>query len=72
MQLEMHAKIEKVKHCIHAHRGSKPIKRETVETDCVASADAMAHLDNIPSLLYFAFVRLKMNVRAHQIFNVHA
>ena len=55
-------KIEKVKHCIYAHRGSKPVKRETMEAECVASADAMAHFDNIPSLLYFAFIRLKMNL----------
>lgn len=55
-------KIEKIKHCIYAHRGSKLIKRETAEAECVASADAMAHFDTIASLLYFVFVRLGMNV----------
>lgn len=55
-------KIEKIKHCIQAHRGSKSIKRETVEAECVASADAMAHFDRIPSLLYFVFFRVGMNV----------
>lgn len=55
-------KIEKIKHCIYAHRGSKSITRETVEAECVASADAMAHFDRIPSLLYFAFFRVGMNV----------
>lgn len=55
-------KIEKIRHCIYAHRGSKSIERETVEAECVASADAMAHFDRIPSLLYFVFVRLGMNV----------
>ncbi|MFC1651751.1 HD domain-containing protein [Patescibacteria group bacterium] len=48
-------KIEKVKHCIVAHRGSKEIKRETVEAEIVASADAMSHLDNIPALMKVAF-----------------
>ena len=55
-------KIGKIKHCIQAHRGSKSIKRKTVEAKCIASADAMAHFDGMPSLLYFAFVRLGMNV----------
>jgi uncharacterized protein len=55
-------KIEKIKHCIRAHRGSKSIKRETLEAECVGSADAMAHFDRIPALLYFVFVRLGMDV----------
>jgi putative nucleotidyltransferase with HDIG domain len=55
-------KIEKIKHCIRAHRGSKSINRETLEAECVASADAMAHFDEIPALLHFAFVRLGMGV----------
>ena len=55
-------KIEKIKHCILTHRGSKSIKRETLEAECVASADAMAHFDTIPALLYFVFVRLGMDV----------
>lgn len=55
-------KIEKVTHCIHTHRGSKKIKRQTREAECVASADAMAHFDNVPSHLYFAFVKLQMNI----------
>ncbi|MFC1686362.1 HD domain-containing protein [Patescibacteria group bacterium] len=48
-------KIEKVKHCILTHRGSKKIKRETIEAEIVASADAMAHFDNIPALMKVAF-----------------
>jgi uncharacterized protein len=55
-------KIEKVKHCIYAHRGSKSINRETLEAKCVASADAMAHFDGIPALLHFVFVRRGMDV----------
>jgi len=55
-------KIGKVKHCISTHRASQSVKRMTKEADCVANADAMAHFDNIPSLLYFVFVRKKMSV----------
>ena len=55
-------KIDKIKHCIHAHRGSQSIKRETLEAECVASADAMAHFDNVPALLYVAFVKRQMKI----------
>jgi len=55
-------KIEKITHCIHSHRGSKKIKRQTKEAECVASADAMAHFDNIPSYLHFSFVKLQRNI----------
>lgn len=55
-------KIEEIKHCIYAHRGTTTVRRKTVEAKCLASADAMAHFDQIPSLLYFAFVKRGMNV----------
>lgn len=55
-------KIDKIKHCIHAHRGGQNIKRETLEAECVASADGMAHFDNVPALLYTAFVRKQMDI----------
>jgi len=55
-------KIDKVKHCINAHRGSQDIKRETIEAECVASADAMAHFDNVAATLYLAYGLKKMNV----------
>ncbi len=54
-------KIEQIKHCIFAHRSSKSIPRKTIEAKCLASADAMAHFDEIPSLFESAFVRFKMN-----------
>ena len=47
-------KIEKVKHCIYAHRGSRNIPRETVEAECIADADAMSHFNTISSLFYLA------------------
>lgn len=54
-------KIDRVKHCIHAHRGSQEIPRETIEAECVADGDAMAHFDSLYSLFYLAFVVKKLN-----------
>ncbi len=54
-------KIEMVKHCIYAHRSSKSIPRKTVEAKCIASADAMAHFDEIAQLFETTFIRLKMS-----------
>ena len=47
-------KIDRVKHCIYAHRGSKTIKRETIEAQCVCDADSMSHFNTIDSLFYLA------------------
>ena len=55
-------KIEKIKHCIYAHRGSKAIKRETLEAEIVASADAMAHYTDLPSLFYLVFNKHKLDI----------
>lgn len=55
-------KKENVKHCILAHRGSKNIPQETLEAKIIACADAMAHFDNIPSLMYLAFSEYKMDI----------
>jgi uncharacterized protein len=48
-------KIDRVKHCIEAHRGSQKIPRQTLEAECVASADAMAHITSFPALLILAW-----------------
>jgi len=56
-------KISKVKHCILAHRSSNSIPRETVEAECVASADAMSHIDNVPFLFYIAFEVKKLGIK---------
>lgn len=55
-------KINKVKDCIIQHRGSVPLERTTVESMCIASADAMAHIDQIPSLLHLVYYKRKMDV----------
>ena len=51
-------KIQAVKHCILAHRGSVSIPKETIEAECVASADAMAHFGDIPAMFYWVYVFL--------------
>lgn len=55
-------KIEKVKKCIFSHRGSKNIERLSKEEICLASADAMAHIDQIPSLFSLALKVKKLSV----------
>lgn len=54
-------RIEQVKHCIATHRGSVPVARRSAEADCLANADAMAHLQQIPSLMHLAFTRFDMD-----------
>lgn len=56
-------KIKKVKECILNHRGSINNKKLTIEEKCVADADAISHFDNIPSLLYLAYVNKKMDIK---------
>jgi uncharacterized protein len=43
--------IEKVKHCILAHRGSKEPDPETIEAKIVNTADAMSHFDSFLDLV---------------------
>ncbi len=46
--------VEGVSHCILTHRGSMKLGRKTIEAQCVADADAMAHFVGVPSLLNYA------------------
>ncbi len=48
-------KIDLIKKCIFSHRGSVIIERTTPEEVCIASADAMAHIDQVVSLLYAVY-----------------
>ena len=54
--------ITAVKQCIVSHRGSVNIKKQTAEAVCLASADAIAHIDQIPSLFYLVFVQHQMEI----------
>ena len=55
-------KIDLVKKCIVSHRGSVKLDKSTIEEKCVADADAISHFDNIPSLLYLAYVEKNMDI----------
>lgn len=54
-------KIERVKACVLNHRGSKDLPRNTIEEECVADADVMAHFDCIPSLFHLAFKEMNLS-----------
>lgn len=54
--------IDAVKHCIEAHRASIVTQRRSAEAECLANADAMSHIDNVPSLFYLAFVQHRMSI----------
>lgn len=45
--------IEKVKHCVLAHRGRRNPNPETIEAKIISSADAMAHFDTFLDLFTF-------------------
>lgn len=61
-------KIPLVEQCIKNHRGSISNNRTTVEELCVADADAISHFDNVPSLLYLAYVKRNMGIDEGKIF----
>lgn len=45
-------KLELILKCIRHHRGSKDYKRESMEEQIVACADAMAHITNCLNFIY--------------------
>lgn len=55
-------KIEEIKKCILTHRASQNLLPQTLEAKIIASADAMAHFDNIDSLLHLAYVQHKLGI----------
>lgn len=55
-------KVELVTRCIMSHRASIPTSRSTPEEVCISSADAMAHISEVPSLLYLAYVRKGLDI----------
>ncbi len=54
-------RMEQVKNCVLNHRGSKDKPRNTVEEQCVADADVMAHFDNIPILFALAYREMRLS-----------
>lgn len=55
-------KTDKVKQCILHHRGSVLLEKSSPEEQCIADADAISHFDNVPSLLYLAYVTRKLDI----------
>jgi uncharacterized protein len=55
-------KIEKIKSCIISHRASQNIIPKTVEARIIATADSMAHFDNVDSLLLLAYFKHKKGI----------
>jgi uncharacterized protein len=55
-------RIEAVKYCIADHRGSVPGERNSAEAECLANADGLTHLEQVPSLLHLAFVQRGMGI----------
>lgn len=60
-------KIKLIKKCILNHRGSKNLKRETLEEKIIAEADAMSAFDNLPGIFKAAFVFEKLDQGAAKI-----
>lgn len=48
-------KIEAVQEAIAGHRASVPVGERSAEAECLANADALAHIEQVPSLLFLAF-----------------
>lgn len=55
-------KIAMVQECIATHRASIRVETRSAEGDCLATADAIAHIEHVPSLLYYVFVQRRMGI----------
>jgi HD superfamily phosphodiesterase len=55
-------RISRIKDCIIQHTGSEHLERTTKEAVCIASADGMAHIDQVTSLLHLVYYKRKMDV----------
>lgn len=48
-------RIERVRLCVLNHRGMADYPRNTIEEECLADADVIAHFDCLPSMFNLAF-----------------
>ena len=55
-------RIQAIRHCIETHRGSMSARRATPEAVALANADAMSHIQQVPSLLYMVYVQRGMGI----------
>lgn len=60
-------RAKRVATCILEHRGSKSISPSSLESICLLSADAMAHITKWPSLLHYAQSANHLNYREAKI-----
>lgn len=51
-----------VQKCVLNHRGSELKDKSSIEEICVADGDGVSHFDNLPSLLYLAYVIRKYSL----------
>ncbi|MFQ5570395.1 MAG: HD domain-containing protein [Rhodothermales bacterium] len=55
-------RIEAVKHAIAAHRASVRVEQRSAEAVCLANADALTHIEQVPSLLHLVYVQRGMGI----------
>ena len=55
-------KREAVKNAIATHRASVTVEHRSAEGACLANADAMSHIEQVPSLLYLAYIHHGMGI----------
>ncbi len=55
-------RIERVKNCVLNHRGSVNRPKDTIEEQCVADADVIAHFDCIPMLFSKAYQKMNLSL----------
>jgi len=60
-------RIKQVVHCVISHRGRMKLKRESLEAEIVASADAMSHFFSIEGLFYVALIIKKLDIAEAKI-----
>lgn len=56
-------KINHVKECVRRHRGSVKMSKNSIEAKILASADAMSHFTELPSMFYLTFGIHKFRTR---------
>ena len=55
-------KTKAVKDAIATHRASVRVEHQSAEGACLANADAMSHIEQVPSLLYLAYIHHEMGI----------
>ena len=55
-------KTEAIKDAITTHRASVTVEYRSAEGECLANADALAHIEQVSSLLYLAYVHHGMGI----------